>query len=196
MGQQVANRDARRVVGRIAQRLQLRHVALGGIVEGQPALVAQLHYRHRGEAFRHRGDAEHGVGIDRRTGGDVPDTCRTNMGELPVDHNPPGRPGHVRRAGEPGEQRIDGGKGAGEPRSAIGLGELLRRRRGDLRDGRGREKRNDPFSHRTLSRASGFRLPASAGLGLRLPAYKISPRVQSDHRSGRSPQPRSLKPGA
>ena len=44
------------------------HVALGGIVQRQLPRVAEFQYRHRGEALRHRRDAKHRVGVNRRVG--------------------------------------------------------------------------------------------------------------------------------
>ena len=97
-------------LGRILQRLQLRHVALGGIVEREPALVAQLEDRHRGEALRHRRDAEHRVRLDRRLGGDVAKAGRADVRELAVDDHAPGRAGDVLARDEVAKGLIDGRK--------------------------------------------------------------------------------------
>ena len=101
---------------------------LGRIVERQLAFVAQLEDRHRGEALRHRRDAEDGVGVDRRLRGDVAEAGRAGVRELAVDDDAPRGAGDVLLGGEVREETIDVGERGRELR-AIGL---RRRRRTPL----------------------------------------------------------------
>ena len=135
--------DSRRVAGGIPEIPELRHVALGGIVERQLPLVSELQDGHRGEALGHRRDPEDRVGVDRRVRYDIAHARRSGMGQLTVDDNAPRGAGHVRGPGEVGEQAIDVGEGAFELRAPVGDRIFERRRRLRGRSRRSNEEGQD-----------------------------------------------------
>ncbi len=64
--QEVPDRDRRRVGRRSAEIRELGDMVGDGIVEPEPALVAEEQHRCRGEALGHRGDPEDAVGVGWR----------------------------------------------------------------------------------------------------------------------------------
>ena len=105
--QQVADRDPRRVGGRIAQRLAAPARSARPDRRARACLVAQLEDRHRGEALGHRRNRKDGVGVDRRVGNDIPDARGTRVRELTVDDHAPCRARHMSGLDEVREQPID-----------------------------------------------------------------------------------------
>ena len=151
MRQQVADGDPGRVGRGIAEVLQLGNVALGGIIERQLPRVAELENRHRREALRHRCDAKHRVGVDRRLRRDVADAHRSLVRQFPVDDDAPRRARGVDRRREFGEKPVDVRERRRELGPAPRVAERRGRRDGLLRDrGRARhrdDEESDPLAH-------------------------------------------------
>ena len=62
---QVTDLHLRDVAERVVGQTQLRHVLHDGIVERQPATIAELHDRDAGEGLRDRGPVVNRLGVDR-----------------------------------------------------------------------------------------------------------------------------------
>ena len=137
----MAHRDLRRVARWIFEAGHLGHVALGRIVERQLTLVAQLEDRHRGEALRHRRDAEDRVGVDRRLRRHVAESGRAGVRELAVDDDAPRRARRVRLRRVVAQEPVDFGE-RGRQLGAIGLvlSEHTRAEGSARRDARQRER--------------------------------------------------------
>ena len=129
MGQEMPDRDHRRVPARIGESPQLRHIPLGRVVERQHAGIPQLQDRQRGEALGHRGDAEDGTGVHRGAARELPDATRGHVHQLAIDEQPPGNPRNPRPAGEAGEEAVHRGDGTEQLRHTIRILET----RGDRR---------------------------------------------------------------
>ena len=87
VAEQLANGQRRRVARGPLHPRELRDPSRHRVFERQPAIVAQLQHRQRGEALGHRRDAERGVRRDRRLRGAVAD-ARTIPGAPPGRRSP------------------------------------------------------------------------------------------------------------
>ncbi len=113
-GEELQQRD-RRGVGR-GQRdgAELGEMLGERVGEGEAAGVAEAVDCEGGEAFRHRGDAEAGVGGDGRFLGDVREAERGGVDEATVEHDAVDEAGEVLLGGGGGEEAVDFGEDGGE----------------------------------------------------------------------------------
>ncbi len=127
-GQQLAHGDRGGVERRIRNARQLGHVRLDLVVQRQAALVAKDQHAHRGEALRHRRDAEDRVEVGRRLAGDLADAHAAVVGEFTVDHHAVDDAGDPITFAEVGEDAVHLAEG-GRERVAPGRVVEGRRRR-------------------------------------------------------------------
>ena len=130
--EQVSQRDARRIVGRVTQSTELRDIPLRRIIERQLALVAQLEDRHRGERLGHAGDAEHRIALHRSGALHIPQAGGAEVRQAAIDHDAPGSPRDVLSGDELAHDAIDLRVGGRELGGAGGIIECrpIGRRRG------------------------------------------------------------------
>ncbi|MNN14486.1 hypothetical protein D3C81_1275490 [compost metagenome] len=101
------------------------------------------HYRGA-DGFRHGGELEHGVGVDRRGIGHQSAAKAPGVNGLIAAYHRDGHAGHARAGHQVGGQRIDLGDGAGDLR----FGSRIRRRRGIVIAAAGGQGRNEQAAQR------------------------------------------------
>ena len=127
-GQEMPQRDGRRIGRQRSQAAQFGDIPLDGIIERELALVTQLQDRHRRERFGHAGDAEHRVTPHRLAALDIAQPDGADVGELAVDDDAPGGAGDVLARDELAHHPVHLGIGRGQLRTTVGILEGDRRR--------------------------------------------------------------------
>ncbi len=141
MREELTHGDARRVPRWIADLRELGQVAIGGVVEREPAVVAQAQDGGGGEALADRGDAKHGVGVDvgGAPGGATAEALRVH--QLAVDDVAVSEAGRAEPLALRGDVRVERGDGGEELGAPLGIAEDRRgERRGGEARGHGRRR--------------------------------------------------------
>ena len=123
VGEQVADRDLRRVRCEVGQRFHLGQVLRDGVVEAEPSFVPQLENGERGEALAHRGDAEEGLRVCRDLLIQVRESEVAGIDQFPVQHDAIDESRHVPLFRVLPEDLLDGGCGRFDLSSSVGIGE-------------------------------------------------------------------------
>jgi PAS domain S-box-containing protein len=126
VGEELADRQRRRIARGVGQAGELLDVLRHGILEREPPLVAQLQDGEGGEALGHGSDAKGGVESGGRIGGDVAHAEPLAMGQLAVDHDAESEAGEVIQGHAAGQVALDLGEGRGQRFTPIGPGEPRR----------------------------------------------------------------------
>ena len=117
----MAQRNRRRIGGRIDERRQLRHVGIGAIVQRQGAGVAQLQHGQRGEALGHRGDAEEGCGTRLLLRRNVRPAGRAAVDKRSPGYDAIGESGQLVLVGKLRRDGIEFGQGGGDAVGTAGF---------------------------------------------------------------------------
>ena len=123
VGEQVPDRDLRRVGRQVRQGARLRKVFRNRVVESEPALVAQLQDGHRRDALAHRGDAKQGLRRHRCRRHQLRETEATRIDQLPIQHDTVCEAGHVLPFRVLPELLVDRGRGGSDVLDPVGVGE-------------------------------------------------------------------------